>query len=210
MADHRGSAGSSLSAYVHWTRALMSALEIERPILIGLSMGAIVASELVREDPAAYERVILISPPLKKFSRMGPLLLPSLLLLRAVGILAPTFDMLRRRRTFLAAWFDRLISADGDYADEARRISIDALQRADIQAIVQGTIDIVMNRMILDTRPVDGGLYVIVGADDQLASPEAVRHLWEPDHVFVVPNELHGVSRTSFEVVNPIIAGILA
>jgi len=214
--DHPGHGRSSrlgrysLSEYIRYTRALIAALEIDRPILIGLSMGTIVASELFREDPGAFERVILISPPLAKISPFGVFLLPSLILLQAVGILAPTFDMLRRRRKFQEPWCDLLISADGDFAEEARAVTVDAMQRVDPQAIVQGIIDIVTNKMILSPPSDKSRFHVIVGAEDQFAGHAAVHALFEPSHIFEVPNELHGVSRTSFSVVNPIIADILA
>jgi non-heme chloroperoxidase len=63
---HRGSGGSAdsyeIEDYAADVLATIDALELERPIVVGMSMGALIAEQLLADDPPGLRGVVLVGP----------------------------------------------------------------------------------------------------------------------------------------------------
>ena len=199
----------SIPAYVKYTKATISRLGIERPSLVGHSMGAVVATQLHRADASAFQRIVLLDPPLKKSAPLGRLILPSLWLAEAIGGWAAILDLVMRDRRFQNFWCDLFIGPARPEVLEARRITIDGMLRADLPAVVQGTFDTLTNAMMAKPPRKSAAFYVIYGQLDPVIDREAVADLFMHDHIVEIPNERHTPNRTSPAVFNAILRDMI-
>ena len=195
----------TFETYVEAALAVIARFDPPEPVLVGHSMGAMVAAELHLRAPGRWPAVILLDPPLRG-SALVRAWLPFAMLGHATGVLPRLAGRLRRWDRLVSWWAATFDGIESEETHEARLTTIANLRSADRRAIAAGIVEIAANRMVLAEPPPDQPYFIVFGEGDPTIDRRKVARWFRPDRVIEVARTRHTPNRIAVAEVNGVIA----
>lgn len=187
----------SLEIYENSIISLIDSLPIGRVIIIGHSMGAVLALRLQKRMEDYIDKIILIDPPLGRFPFIIKAFIPILLLLQKIGLLDMSLGFIRNSNVFQNFWSDMFVGKASPNTQEAREVTIKGIKDVDIKAVSRGVMDTLGDKMIALPKERSIGTFIIYGENDPVIEIKHIPSLFLKNNVYVVKDEKHTPNRTS-------------
>jgi pimeloyl-ACP methyl ester carboxylesterase len=196
------------NSYLKFTKALLAKLDLKEPMLIGHSMGAVIAHNLAVADPQKYAKTVLMDPPLGPLPNVLKIFLPLLWLLKVCRLLPAFLGWLRGRERFQDLWCNIFIGKKDSTTQRAREITIAGMLACDTRVIVDGVIATLNNDMLVDLNKITDNHYVIYGELDPVIDKPAVVKYFSKNRVKVFKGAKHVPNRTHAKQFNEYIESL--
>lgn len=192
----------SLDNYLSQLEDILSKYHLkESLILVGHSLGGVLAYEYLQKNPSKVAKIVLIDPPMGK---QGLLLKPLKFLLKIFKnfIFFQRFITRLYRREFIQnIWTNWLIGPKKEYP-RACEITVMGMEITQPTAIIDGLIDTLSDKYLVDFEGDLSKVRVIIGERDPLVNQQVLLDKFDKNSLKIVGNSRHTPNRTNIAEFN--------